>query len=60
MFREAGRATVPLPEARKSMTVNRAIMEMSGQRQIAYFYPIHARHKVGNINCVGAHSGFRR
>ncbi len=38
IFRQSGRATAPLPEAGKSMTVNRAFIEKSGQRQVSYFW----------------------
>ncbi len=37
-FRQAGRAYVSLAESGRSITVNRAIIEKSGQRQISYFW----------------------
>ena len=37
-FRQAGRAQVPLAESGRSITVDRAIIEKSGQRQISYFW----------------------
>jgi exosortase D (VPLPA-CTERM-specific) len=38
VFRQAGTVQVPLAEPGRSMTVNRAIMEKSGQQQISYFW----------------------
>jgi EpsI family protein len=37
-FRQAGRAHVSLAEPGRSITVNRAIMEKSGSRQLSYFW----------------------
>jgi EpsI family protein len=38
IFQQAGRVRVPLAEPDKSVTVNRAIMEKSGYRQVSYFW----------------------
>jgi exosortase D (VPLPA-CTERM-specific) len=38
VFRQAGTVTVPLSQVAKSMTVNRAFIEKSGQRQLSYFW----------------------
>ena len=38
VFRQAGRAQVSLAESSRSITVNRAIMEKSGFRQLSYFW----------------------
>ena len=38
IFRQSGRATVPLPVAGKSIKVNRAFIEKSGYRQLSYFW----------------------
>jgi len=38
VFRQAGTVTVPLSQVAKSMTVNRAFIEKSGQRQFSYFW----------------------
>ena len=44
VFRQAGRAQVPLAESSRSITVNRAIMEKSGYRQLSYFwFPMRGR-----------------
>jgi EpsI family protein len=37
-FRQAGRAYVSLAESGRSITVNRAIIEKSGYRQLSYFW----------------------
>lgn len=37
-FRQAGKAQVSLAESGRSITVNRAIMEKSGYRQLSYFW----------------------
>lgn len=37
-FRQAGQATVPLAGQSQSITVNRAMMEKSGHRQLVYFW----------------------
>lgn len=37
-FKQAGKARVPLEDSERSIPVNRAFMEMSGQRQLAYFW----------------------
>ena len=43
-FRQAGRAYVSLAESGRSITVNRAIMEKSGYRQLSYFwFPMRGR-----------------
>jgi exosortase D (VPLPA-CTERM-specific) len=38
VFSQAGQATVPLAAPGQSITVNRAIMEKSGQQQVSYFW----------------------
>ena len=43
-FRQAGRAYVSLAEPGRSITVNRAILEKSGSRQLSYFwFPMRGR-----------------
>lgn len=37
-FRQAGTAQVPLPQAGKTLRVNRAVMEKNGVQQVSYFW----------------------